>query len=510
MPPTINPTKGSILVVDDQDVFCKILQCYLDKKGYQVTTCMNAKEALQLTEEHFFDLVMADVNMPGQSGIELFEQLKARGKGEKVIIMTAFASISQGVESVRRGASDYLTKPFQLSEVVKVVKRIIGERDADLYSSIGSHMTNGTNNHKSNNDYKKGNGHKNGNELPNTHSGKNRKGKTEYNLTNDILSPRLIGVSPAIRQISALIDKVASTHSNVLVTGPTGTGKEIVARAIHERSHRRTAPFIDVNCSAIPDTLFEAELFGHERGTFTGAYETRPGLFEQASGGTLFLDEIDTLDLAAQAKLLRVLQERRVRRVGGRENIPIDVRVISATNRDLSKAISEASFRLDLFFRLRVVPLYVPPLHERREDIPHLLKHFLQRYAEKCAGGTTRSFSDEAIHLLKNYSWPGNVRELENAIEYSLTISTKEIIDVDELPPDILSHTVQDSTLEEGLFYQATLEEMEREYILSMLKHFNGHQIKTAEALGIDRRTLYRKLRQYGVDVNNISDLVAA
>jgi DNA-binding NtrC family response regulator len=510
MPQTVNTTKGSILVVDDQAVFCEMLQCYLNKKGYQVTTCMNAKEALQLTEENFFDLVMADVNMPGQSGIELFEQLKVRGKGEKVIIMTAFASISQGVESVRRGASDYLTKPFQLNEVVKVVKRVISERDAETFSSNGGHTTNGTNDHKSNNGYKNGNGHKNGNESFSTHSRKNERGKTKYNLTNDILSPRLIGISPAIRQLSALIDKVASTDSNVLVTGASGTGKEIVALTIHACSHRRTAPFIDVNCSAIPDTLFEAELFGHERGTFTGAYETRPGLFEQASGGTLFLDEIDTLDLAAQAKLLRVLQERRVRRVGGRENIPIDVRVISATNRDLTKAVREASFRLDLFFRLRVVPLYVPALHERREDIPHLIEHFLQRYAEKRVGGPKRSFSDEAICVMKNYSWPGNVRELENAIEYSLTISTKEIIDADELPPDILSHTVQESTLQDGLFNQATLEEIEREYILSILKHFNGHQIKAAEVLGIDRRTLYRKLRQYGVDVNNISNLVAA
>jgi DNA-binding NtrC family response regulator len=495
-----NTTSSSILVVDDQAVFCEMLQSYLGRKGYEVTTCSNAKEALELTNEKFFDLVIADVNMPGQSGIDLLEQIKAQGKGEKVIIMTGFASISQGVESILRGASDYLTKPFQLSEVVQVVKRVLSERDEKFFSSATRSATaSGTNN------YKRSNYHKNGNGSQHSHSVKSRNGKNRFNPKDKNLSPRLIGNSPGIRQLYKLIEKVAPTDCNVLITGSTGTGKEIVARITHENSHRRSAPFIDINCSAIPDTLFEAELFGHERGTFTGAHETRPGLFERASGGTLFLDEIDTLDLAAQAKLLRVLQERHVRRVGGRENIPVDVRVISATNRDLSKAIKDGSFRLDLFFRLRVVPLYIPALCERKEDIPLLIEHFLQRYAEKCAG-PKRSFSHCAMQILQNHSWPGNVRELENVIEYCLTISTNEIIEVDELPTDILNNIAQNSTIQHVGYSGGTLADMEREFIISTLKQFSGNQVKTAEALGIDRRTLYRKLHQYGFEVSELSN----
>ena len=313
--------------------------------------------------------------------------------------------------------------------------------------------------------------------------------------------PQIIGESAVMQQLFSLINRIAPTDSSVLISGATGTGKELVARSIHSRSPRRHSPFIDINCSAIPDTLIEAELFGHQRGTFTGAHETRRGLFEEASGGTLFLDEVDALNLSAQAKLLRVLQERRVRRVGGRENIPIDVRIISATNKDLQMAVAEGSFRPDLLFRLRVVPLHMPELRERGEDVRLLVEHFLERRGGAGAGGgvAAKRMSEEAMGVMVGYRWPGNVRELENAVEYALAICANEEIGVDDLPPNV----TQDSPNEYGALKgyvqsNATLEEVKRQYILAMYERCGRHQIKTAAALGIDRRTLYRKLREYG------------
>lgn len=482
MPQTAPRSRNSILVVDDQRVFCELLERHLIKQGFSVESCLNAKEALEKTSQNSFDLVIADVNMPGQSGIELLERIKTRGNGEKVILMTAFATINQCVDAMHLGAADYLTKPFQLNEVAKIVEKTLHPL-----------------NHKSNtNGSLNGNGHKNGNGngYKKPHS-VDSNGNGGHALRG---TERLVGTSPPMRKLASLIEKIAPTNSYVLITGSTGTGKELVARSIHKHSHRSHAPFIDINCSAIPNTLFESELFGHQRGTFTGAHETRQGLFEQASGGTLFLDEINMLDLASQAKLLRVLQEQQLRRVGGRENIPIDVRIIAATNQNLAKAVAESSFRPDLFFRLRVIPLHVPELCKRgSKDISFLIEHFLQRYAERFSC-PVRKFSKEAMEVLTKYKWPGNVRELENVVEYSLTISSKDVIEVDELPPDVLNSETADETLLESIDHGTTLEELEREYIISMLNHHDGHQIKTAEALGIDRRTLYRKLRKYGLN----------
>jgi two-component system, NtrC family, response regulator AtoC len=325
---------------------------------------------------------------------------------------------------------------------------------------------------------------------------------------NGRVSIPLIGSSPVMKQLFSVMDRIAPSDSSVVITGATGTGKELVARTIHERSLRRKAPFVDINCSAIPDTLVEAELFGHQRGTFTGAHETRRGLFEEASGGTLFLDEIDALDLSAQAKLLRVLQERILRRVGGRENIPINVRVISATNRDLTVAIAEGKFRPDLLFRLRVVPLHVPDLQERGDDIALLVDYFLRRHTERWQM-PKRSFSDEAMHALLAYQWPGNVRELENAVEYALTIGVSERLGVEDLPPDIFKRNGDEADVpQEWTQSCLPLAEIERRYILSALESHGGHQIKTAAALGIDRRTLYRKLQQYKVIPNQKAKLV--
>src|ERR1051326_8401973 len=312
----------------------------------------------------------------------------------------------------------------------------------------------------------------------------------------------LIGESKPMQQLFAVIKKIAPTENTVLLTGATGTGKELVARAIHEQSGRR-GPFVGINCSTLPDTLVEAELFGHERSSFTGADERRAGLFEVASGGTLLLDEIDALSLPAQAKLLRVLQERSVRRVGGRIRIAVDVRVISSSNTDLAKAVAAGSFRADLYYRLCVLPLHLPELCKRGGDIELLIAYFLERHAER-TGQLLRKFTAEAMEVLGNYPWPGNVRELENAIEYALVIGQGEELGIDDLPIEVAKPIFQEGVdgfaevLDEYISGRVPLAEIERRYILSVLEQFGGNQVRAAEALGIDRSKLYRRLKQYG------------
>jgi len=314
----------------------------------------------------------------------------------------------------------------------------------------------------------------------------------------------LVGESPGMQKILSVIKKIAPTDSSVLITGSTGTGKELVARAIHDQSPRRHSRFVDVNCSAIPETLIEAELFGHQRGSFTGALANSCGLFEKASGGTIFLDEIDALNLSAQAKLLRVLQERTVRRIGARTNIAIDVRVISATNCDLAQAVAAGRFRPDLYYRLRVLPIHLPALCMRGDDVGLLIDYFLKTKSER-AGLCTRYFTAEARAALLGYPWPGNVRELENVIEYALAIGMSEELGIQDLPPELTpAQSVEESTdikriLEAYMTDSVPLAEIEKRYILSVLKQFGGNQVKAAAALGIDRSKLYRRLKQYGV-----------
>ncbi|HZE69110.1 MAG TPA: sigma-54 dependent transcriptional regulator [Pyrinomonadaceae bacterium] len=316
--------------------------------------------------------------------------------------------------------------------------------------------------------------------------------------------PALVGESPIMKKLFAVIDRVARTDCSVLLTGATGTGKELVARAIHDKSPRRNGPFVDINCSAIPETLIEAELFGHQRGTFTGAHENRCGLFEQASGGTVFLDEVDALNLAAQVKLLRVLQERTVRRIGARANVAIDVRIISATNSDLAQAVTANRFRPDLYYRLRVLPIHLPELCSRGDDVRLLIDHFLKVKATRY-GNPQQRFTPEAMRLLTEYPWPGNVRELENTIEYALAVSNEELLGVDSLPLELSHVRVEQNSLDLKQLLEAymtdsvPLAEIEKRYILSVLQHFGGNQVRAAAALGIDRSKLYRRLRQYGV-----------
>jgi DNA-binding NtrC family response regulator len=335
---------------------------------------------------------------------------------------------------------------------------------------------------------------------------KGRRKQPEQELTdvvNNQSRPTLIGNSPVMQKLYSVIERVAPNDSSVLLIGATGTGKELVARAIHDQSPRRNGPFVDINCSAIPEGLIEAELFGHQRGTFTGAHESRCGLFEKASGGTLFLDEVDALNLSAQAKLLRVLQEKTVRRIGARANVAIDVRIISATNCDLAQAVAEGRFRPDLYYRLRVLPLQLPELCSRAGDIELLVEHFL---SVKAGSETiTPRFTKEAMQALKEYPWPGNVRELENAIEYALVIDVDDVLGLDDLPIEITQkqHNANGQELKQLLkaYIDDTvpLAEIEKRYILSVLQQFGGNQVQTAAALGIDRSKLYRRLKQYGV-----------
>jgi len=314
-----------------------------------------------------------------------------------------------------------------------------------------------------------------------------------------------VGQSPAMRKLFSVIERVAPTDASVLITGATGTGKELGARAIHNMSPGRDAAFVDINCSAIPETLIEAELFGHQRGTFTGAHENRSGLFEKASGGTLFLDEVDALNLSAQAKLLRVLQERTVRRIGARANIAIDVRIISATNCDLAQAVASGRFRPDLYYRLRVLPLHLPELCTRAGDVSLLVEHFLRMKSERQGLTSVPRFSPEAMRTLDEYPWPGNVRELENVIEYALALGNGDELGVEDLPLELTQARVQSNPEDLRELLQAymndavPLAEIEKRYILSVLQQFGGNQVRAAAALGIDRSKLYRRLRQYGV-----------
>ena len=326
-----------------------------------------------------------------------------------------------------------------------------------------------------------------------------------FPITNSPRTPTLVGQSPVMRKLFSVIERVAPTDASVLITGATGTGKELAARAIHDLSPRRDAAFVDINCSAIPETLIEAELFGHQRGTFTGAHENRSGLFEKASGGTLFLDEVDALNLSAQAKLLRVLQERTVRRIGARANIAIDVRIISATNCDLAQAVASGRFRPDLYYRLRVLPLHLPELCTRAGDVSLLVDHFLRLKSERQGRQHAPRFSAEAMRTLSEYPWPGNVRELENVIEYALALGNGDELGIDDLPLELSQNRVSSNAEDFRELLQAymndavPLAEIEKRYILSVLQQFGGNQVRAAAALGIDRSKLYRRLRQYGV-----------
>jgi DNA-binding NtrC family response regulator len=470
----------SVLIVNGDDSERDQLKDYFTSCNYEVVTAASEVDALQKVKFRGFDIVVCDSQSIHEDEIGLIMGLRRLGRGEDVIALGP-TSESKRDHPFTELITACVERPVDLDMLVNTVADVVIKRRER--TKFRSKIIMASTAH--------------GAQLK-EHAPKLNERKIARIGPTNFAQPQLIGNSPAVRELMSIVDRVAPTNSSVLITGATGTGKELVARTIHARSTRREAPFVDINCSAIPDTLIEAELFGHQRGTFTGAHETRRGLFEEASGGTLFLDEVDALNLAAQAKLLRVLQERRVRRVGGRENLPIDVRIISATNRDLYAAVSEGAFRADLLFRLRVVPLHVSELYERGDDIRLLVEHFLQRHSERY-GPPERRFSQEAMRVLMAYRWPGNVRELENTLEYAVAISTEDEMPVEALPAEVRNGSPGTPwSIESDSMGNLPLAEVERRHILAVLKRCGGHQIRTAAVLGIDRRTLYRRLQQYG------------
>lgn len=446
-----------ILVIDDDVKMLELLEKVLLRKGYTVETTSKPKEALAKFELDGFDIVVTDINMPEINGLEILRQIKSISPDTIVIMITAFATVSSAVESMKLGAYDYIIKPFNMEEFVLIIQR--AAEQISLKKEVEFLR---------------------------------REIQQRYSFGN------IIGKSPQMQKVFQLIKQVANTNSNVIIYGKSGTGKELVARAIHYNSPRKDKPFIAVNCSAIPESLLESELFGHEKGAFTGAISSRKGLFEEANGGTIFLDEIGDMSLAMQAKLLRVLEEKEIRAVGSDKPKKVDVRVIAATHKDLEKAVKEGTFREDLFYRLNVIPIYLPELRERVEDIPLLVEYFLKKYNEE-AGRNVR-ISREALACMMKYSWPGNVRELENLIERLVVLSTGDEIRVEDLPDHIRVCKAENLVAELTMGEKITLEELEKRYILKVLRETGWHKSNAAKILGIDRRTLYRKIEEYKLE----------
>jgi two-component system response regulator AtoC len=453
-------TQERVLIVDDEEQMRELLAKVLEKNGYQVTTAGDGGQALALLEKEPMDLVVTDVRMPGLDGMEALRAIKELSPEIVVIIMTAFGSIDQAVQAVKEGAYDYINKPFKIDEILLTIKKALDERRLRHEVSALRH------------------------EL-----------RTRYHFEN------LIGKSRAMQEVFSLIEQVATSRSTVMIYGKSGTGKELVARAIHYNSLRASKAFVAVNCAAIPSELLESELFGHEKGSFTGAIATKVGKFELATGGSLFLDEVGSMRLDLQAKILRALQEREIERVGGTRTIKIDVRVIAATNRDLKKAVEEATFREDLYYRLNVVPITLPPLRQRRDDIPLLVEHFIAKYNREF-NRKVKGFSAGATAALYQYDWPGNVRELENVIERAVALAQSETISLRELPLDIsiLGRDMIEDIQKVGLSLREARSHFEKQYILNILEKVQWNQTEAARVLGLHRNTLLWKLQRLGIE----------
>jgi DNA-binding NtrC family response regulator len=450
--------KGKILIVEDEKTALKNLEHVMKKEGYEVTGTLSGPNALKILETQEFDVVLTDLRMEKVDGVEVLEKCKTLYPDTEVIMITAYATIPSAVETMKKGAYDYIAKPFKLDVVRKVVREAIEKvrlkkENTQLREQI-----------------------------------ERFKGKVKIITQNPVMQ----GLLETSRQI-------APTDCNILITGESGTGKELFARYIHFMSHRAEGPFFAINCGAFTEELLSNELFGHEKGAFTGATTLKKGLIETASGGTLFLDEITEMPPTMQVKLLRVIQEKEVLRVGGTEPIKVNVRIIAATNRDLQHAIKAGQFRQDLYFRLNVVTLHLPPLSERKEDIPLLSQYFLKKYATLMQKNVTE-ISPDVMETLMNYDFPGNVRELENIIERGVALSNGNTIQTAHLPEDLKELSIKTFRRKEGRI--PTLEEQETAYIRWVLKEVGGNKTLAAQALGIDRVSLWRKLKKYGLEEN--------
>lgn len=454
--------KAKILIVDDELSMREFLAILLEREGYDVSVAGHAEEALRLMDASLFDLVLSDVNMPGLTGIELLSRIRQRSPETGVLMITAFSAAEQAVEAMKLGAYDYIAKPFKIEEIKQLVINALEKQGL----------------------------------------------KRENTLLKMDVEERdgfcgIIGKSQKIRELFDLIQKVAGSQSSVLLLGESGTGKELAARAVHTCSPRRSKPFVAVNCGAIPENLIESELFGHKRGAFTGAISDRPGLFEQAEGGTLLLDEIGELPLLLQTKLLRVLQEREFKRVGCAQTRKADVRIICASNRDLETQVRENSFREDLFYRINVVQIKMPPLRERIEDIPLLVSYLCKKF-KSAAVSAPASVTPGAMKALMNYSFPGNIRELENCIERSLIIDPS-LISEKNLPKQLLvskmaTLSVNVDIPEGGMQLEPMLEDLEKKYLLRALEMTGGAKKKAGELLGMSFRSFRYRLAKFGLD----------
>ena len=448
-------TSKHILVVDDDSYVRESTEEILRRKGYQVDTSANGKDALVRLDEADFDLILSDIKMPEMDGIELLAAAKGKYPDIHVIMMTAFGSVDNAVEAMRKGAYDYIQKgSADPTEIELVVERALKYQDSQRENKrLRSEL------------------------------------QDKYSFNN------MIGKAHNMEQVFDLIDTVADSRATVLVTGESGTGKELVARALHYNSPRRSAPFIRLNCAALPKDLMESELFGHEKGAFTGAIKQTRGRFEMADGGTLLLDEISEIDPALQAKLLRVLQEREFERIGSTQTIKVDVRIVATTNRDLQKEVEAGNFREDLYYRLNVIEMGLPPLRERKEDIPALVQNFVAKYNEE-NGKRITGVADETLDALLAYDWPGNIRELENYTERAVVVARGEALAPDDYPQRLTSGP--QGRDDGGIHVGMTVHEIERRLIMKTLESCQGNRTEAAGMLGISTRTLRNKLHEYG------------
>ena len=451
----IQPAKPAVLVVDDERNTREGLERALSDR-YEVLLAEDAPKAIQILESRPVDVLLTDLRMPGVDGMSLLRRALSLTNPPVCIVMTAYGSIENAVQAMQAGAYHYITKPVNLDELELVLQRALASRRIEA-------------------------------ENVNLREQLDKK----FGLEN------IVGTSPAITQVYEIVQQVAPTRATVLISGETGTGKELIAHAIHNLSPRKNAPFIAVHAAALSPTLLESEMFGHEKGAFTGAVERRSGRFELADGGTLFLDEVSEIDPAIQVKLLRVLEERAFERVGGVKTLNVDVRLIAATNRDLKNLVSEGKFRDDLFYRLSVVTIVLPPLRERREDIPLLVNKFLKQSATE-NNKDVREITQEAVNVLMAYDWPGNVRELRNTIEQIVVLARSERLTLRDVPAAIRggADLTKISVVRTGM----TVEEAERQLIVQALKEMRGNRTRAAQKIGMSRRTLHRKLKKYGLE----------
>ena len=450
-----------LLFIDDEATLRGLMAERLSERGFEVVEADSGERALELLDQFAFDIVITDLRLPGIDGSRVIEAARDRYPGIVAIVITGFGTVKDAVDAIKRGASDFIAKPFQFDELIHVLQKAMEQR---RLTSENAYL--------------------------------------RSQLEDRYQFGGILGHSRPMQKLFHLLETVARSSSTILITGETGTGKEVVARAIHHNSARRSHRFVALNCSAIPETLLEAELFGHVRGAFTGAVGARQGRFEQAHKGTLFLDEVGTMSTALQMKLLRALQEREFERIGDSQTIKVDVRVIAATNSELAKMVAEGTFREDLYYRLHVIPIQLPPLRDRRDDIPVLVKHFLEKFAP----GTPMQVSQDAMRSLMAYQWPGNVRQLENAIERAVALSAgRREVDVIDLPVEVQA-TPQDAAApfvdfpDSGLDLPAYLATIERELIQRSLERTGGNRNKAAELLRIKRTTLVEKLKRLGHD----------